>query len=582
MENYAFSFKRLWLIPIAMLFIILLLVTVDSSYLDTKIQYGCYNLTEDWDVVNENTNVNLSNVSLHEANIGKAGNFKPVTISRTIPDDNIPSKALIFCSGYCYVEVYLEDELIYTYGKDIVDAGRMAPNHYNIVPLPDDCIGKEFKIVFIPNEVFSFSGFSPVYYGNVEDAYRSILENSRLSLLVGAFLCVFGFAMFITSLYMIVYHRGNLALVFAANISFNIGTYTLCFNDIYYFIADADEFYTYIEYLSLYCIPLSIVVFLMASMQQFRRPLFYIMTVVNVIFVAYVMIVHALNIDHICNYVSVLHILAIVEGLTHIVTLVTSIVKGRKKKNDDLSIVGSIYNTNPVSSIVFLMGVLIFLVCAVVDIIIYNLTIYSSSDGEADASINFFIVGSLCFVLSILLNYFFISIEHIRLKNTKRRLQGLAYTDELTGLYNRARCELELVSLQQSSCRYYYVISIDVDRLKKVNDTLGHAMGDKLLTEFSETLKSALYDADLLGRMGGDEFIAIYKTEAEEVCQKALERLARELDAKNQIPQRQFYLSCSYGYAFGSKYGNQNPRDIYMEADAKMYEMKKIHHQKRA
>lgn len=578
MENYEFSLKRLWLIPIIMIFIILLLMGFNSSIFDAKVQYGYYNLSEGWDIVNENEGVSFRNVSLWEVSIGKAGNYKPVIMTNTIPNDRIPAAALIFRTYYCSVEVYIDGELKYTFAKDIMEKGLMCPKHYNVVPITDDCLGKEFKIVLIPNEVYSFSGLSPVYYGNIEDVYRSIIAGKRLPLLIGTFLCIFGFAMFITSLYMVVYHKGSTALIFAANISFDMGTYILDFNDLYHFISDADRFYTFIEYFSLFFIPLSIVIFLISSNSYFRNGLFYFFTFVNVAFVAYTTIVHVLNIDHICNYLSIVHIIGLVEGLVFIVRLITSIYGTIKNKRNEEVSLGAGNGQSLISSIVFLIGVLIYLVCIFIDMALYIINSTVGRNYEMNKQITFFIIGSLCFVLSILLNYFFLSIEHISMDKQNRQLEGIAYTDELTGLSNRARCELELASLKKKSKDGYSVISIDVDKLKTVNDTLGHQMGDALIKEFADAISSSLSDADLLGRMGGDEFIAIYKKSSETLCQKAMDRLVNEIEVRNTIENRSYDLSFSYGYAFSEKGGSENPRDVYMEADKNMYEMKKIHH----
>ncbi len=582
MENYEFSLKRLWLIPITMIFIILLLMGFNSSFFDAKVQYGYYNLSEGWDVVNENEGLEFHDVSLWDINIGKAGNYKPVTMINTIPRDRIPAAAIVFRTYYCSVEVYIGGELKYTFAKDIMESGRMCPKHYNVIPVTADCLGKELKIVLIPNEVYSFSGLSPVYFGNIEDVYRSIIADKRLPLLIGTFLCIFGFAMFITSLYMLVYHKGSIALIFAANISFDMGTYILDFNDLYHFISDADRFYTFIEYLSLYFIPLSIIVFLITSNSYFRNWIFYLCTVVDALFVIYTTVVHCLNIDHICNYLSVVHVIGFVEGILFIGRLIISIYGTLKsKKNDDVTL-GAVNSQSLISSIVFLIGVLIYLVCIFIDMALYLIKTNTGVNYEMNKEITFFIIGSLCFVLAILLNYFFISIEHISMDRQNRQLEGIAYTDELTGLSNRARCELELASIKKKNREGFSVISIDVDKLKTVNDTLGHNMGDALIKEFADAFAASVNDADLLGRMGGDEFIAIYKKGSESICKSAMERLVKEIEKRNAKDNRAYDLSFSYGYACSSNSGNINPRDIYMEADKNMYEMKKIHHKEGA
>ncbi len=91
-------------------------------------------------------------------------------------------------------------------------------------------------------------------------------------------------------------------------------------------------------------------------------------------------------------------------------------------------------------------------------------------------------------------------------------LQELAMTDALTGLYNRRYIEEALKSLQETARRTgkpTFVILIDLDGFKGVNDDQGHVRGDRVLCEAALALKSALRQSDILGRHGGDEFILI-------------------------------------------------------------------------
>jgi diguanylate cyclase (GGDEF)-like protein len=96
------------------------------------------------------------------------------------------------------------------------------------------------------------------------------------------------------------------------------------------------------------------------------------------------------------------------------------------------------------------------------------------------------------------------------LRRTSERLRQLATTDELTGLYNRRfflnRWELEWERAKRYE-RPLACLMIDVNGFKQVNDRLGHAAGDSLLTRVAQELKTMLRQSDLLARFGGDEFV---------------------------------------------------------------------------
>ena len=113
-------------------------------------------------------------------------------------------------------------------------------------------------------------------------------------------------------------------------------------------------------------------------------------------------------------------------------------------------------------------------------------------------------------------------VENI-LKNEQRilGLQRAAETDPMTGLLNKASSQFEIG--EACSKVHGMLMMIDLDSFKLVNDLYGHAMGDKVLIRFAEIIKSAVRSADIVGRMGGDEFIAFcqYVTEEEVVAEKA-------------------------------------------------------------
>ena len=138
-------------------------------------------------------------------------------------------------------------------------------------------------------------------------------------------------------------------------------------------------------------------------------------------------------------------------------------------------------------------------------------------------------------------------VENI-LKNVEK-IQGLkraADTDPMTGLLNKASSQFEIG--EAASKTQGMLMMIDLDSFKLVNDLYGHAMGDKVLIRFAEIIKSAVRSADIVGRMGGDEFIAFcqYVTEEEVVAEKTKyinEELLIEDSSENGIQREIAILS---------------------------------------
>ena len=141
---------------------------------------------------------------------------------------------------------------------------------------------------------------------------------------------------------------------------------------------------------------------------------------------------------------------------------------------------------------------------------------------------------------------------------------------------NRSRCEqvLERYDKESFPCT---VISIDVDRLKLINDRFGHAAGDRYLADTAEILNRCFTDAVLLGRMGGDEFIAIMSGTSMIKTDHSIDMLQEQLSEKNN-DRSLAPFAMSYGVASTDEDGIVSVRDALREADRRMYAMKQAHH----
>ncbi len=129
----------------------------------------------------------------------------------------------------------------------------------------------------------------------------------------------------------------------------------------------------------------------------------------------------------------------------------------------------------------------------------------------------------------------------------KRKLQTAeesAMKDPLTQLYNKVSTKAlieEYISANQNQGAF---MMLDIDNFKRVNDTLGHLYGDAVLSELAHTLKSLFRDTDIIGRVGGDEFVvfmtninelAVIRTKAERIL-SAFKRPFRTENAEQEFP----------------------------------------------
>ncbi|WP_112182482.1 MULTISPECIES: DUF4084 domain-containing protein [Paraliobacillus] len=158
-------------------------------------------------------------------------------------------------------------------------------------------------------------------------------------------------------------------------------------------------------------------------------------------------------------------------------------------------------------------------------------------------------------------------------KQNEEKIQFLAYHDALTGLANRRLLEDSLVSATTQN-EPFAIMFIDLDNFKKINDTLGHDVGDKLLVSISEKLRKCVNKDTLVARNGGDEFTILLKgiSNREEVSQIAND-LINTLIQPHVINDDNVLSSPSIGIAL-YPFDDTNPSGLMNKADLAMYQVK--------
>jgi diguanylate cyclase (GGDEF)-like protein/PAS domain S-box-containing protein len=154
-------------------------------------------------------------------------------------------------------------------------------------------------------------------------------------------------------------------------------------------------------------------------------------------------------------------------------------------------------------------------------------------------------------------------------------IQTLSLADELTGLYNRrgflAFCKQHLNSLHRTN-QGGVIVYADLDGLKKINDSFGHQEGDRALIKTAELLKETFRSADVLGRLGGDEFTALAAVEPEGGVEKLIARLEQKFENYNAMKVVPYKLSISIGVAQLDSDATRSIEELLTTADLAMYE----------
>ena len=167
-----------------------------------------------------------------------------------------------------------------------------------------------------------------------------------------------------------------------------------------------------------------------------------------------------------------------------------------------------------------------------------------------------------------------------QLERSNARLQDKVVTDDLTGLYNRhGFMSLAPVKINKSQMNneMMALIFADMDGLKAINDTYGHAEGDNAIITMAECMRSSFRDVDFMARLAGDEFVILMShVKDENTVKNMICRLDSCIDASNEQHQKCYQISTSTGYVIYHPSKEQKTLDELMaKADAKLYEQKR-------
>lgn len=511
-------------------------------------------LDEEWNIKFRDTNFVVPSVMKFKV-------FKDLRVGDSIIytkkfKENIPESSILrFRTYHSVVHVWMGKKLLYEYGSEAYESGELVGNGYHYVNIPPNLKGKKIKISVMISEKSASnpcSAFEIIHFGKLFEYF----SRHAFSVGIGIFLTLFGLLSILSGLVAMNYSKSFYRLVLIGSLAFLLGTWTMCYMKVMQVFSMNFALNTKLEYISLYLmpIPLELLIINMRRNKVGRKKWFGIVCVFlgNVLFFVVSSVLQFLNVLHYPETLGFFHVYIFVGALYLIFS-------------------GSVYDHRAgLPDKIFTSGIALFAVFALVDVVRYNLQKFYSFD-DVIMSSTWLPIGSLLLILLLIISYFVYLYDIIMDRTEKEVLKQLAYRDALTGLYNRAKCD-QIFNVLNKGVGDYAIVSIDMNGLKKVNDSFGHTEGDRMICLFAEVFKKAFSGVGTTIRMGGDEFIAIVRAEHLPDLDDALDALVileREFSINSPIA-----LDASYGYAVHRAADDAMAMDIYRMADAKMYAMK--------
>lgn len=506
---------------------------------------------EDNEILSDNDCITLSDWTLESdgnSAITLPQNFEyndnKIVLSKVLDyDDFRDVPHIMMITKYFDYNVYLDDELIFSYENPKTKFTNTNGTQIRTIHMGDNIKGKTLKLEINPiygNAIKYYVGAPTM--GSKSDLIWNAVKGELFNVTLDISVMLVGFILLL--MYLIVRRNYNGDKMFYLGmLSLVCGIYMCCQFRITHILAPNSYWLYYIEYAALNTIPVVVAMFVSITVKGLPK---------KICFATSIIMIANIVLQNILNFVFKIEFKELL-WMTHIlILLLTAVVISimfifRKEKD--------------------IVQMIISLIPPIVGGVIDLVMIYTA---VKEKNVLFFPIGLYMFITIQAMyscrQYFDMNKKRMETEIYKR----LAFTDGLTGLYNRLAFENDInkrIDEEEAAC-----ISIDLNNLKRVNDTMGHSAGDVLITGIAQILKEAVGKLGKTYRIGGDEFVVLLENFDHNGMDKLLERLEhckQKYNNKNKTP---------IDYAFGVSYNDDEDTSfekIVLRADKIMYKNKR-------
>ncbi|WP_042347797.1 GGDEF domain-containing protein [Bacillus massiliigorillae] len=484
----------------------------------------------------------------------KVPNKEKLIIHKQLPTHLTQDEVLCVKTNHQSLEAYIDDTLVYGHGlNNKASFGKQFGTIWNFIEIPKESagqlvtlqldkpynqskelisdikIGRKSAAIFFmlkKNYHLLFSFFFTFQLGVLFIVYSWILKNRHVDFNRKSFLYV-GIFSLLSAIWMIT--DANILQLFTGNII------------VIYFLS----------FFSFMLLPIPFLLYLKENTKHGKKLLDYLC----LLFIASFLINIGL---YICNVLDLIQSVV----MTHILLIITLILIFYICFKEALT-----YKNKDMREIIW--GLLSLFILAVMAIT--NFYVKISTDNSL-----FFQYGVGIFILLLAINTIKKSIALLNKRTEAEIYKELAYTDTMTKLSNRAAFEKEMTHLEENIQNYQSIgcIVIDLNYLKKANDTYGHKEGDKLIVGLADCLRAACQHRVPCYRIGGDEFAIILTNKSEAEIQQILNQIEEKV--ANQNKSNFIPIDYAWGYTIEIIKTSKEVSvyTIFNEADTNMYTQK--------
>lgn len=497
---------------------------------------------------------NIVTTDISEANFRKNDSGTRLTATAKIPNGGADGIMLQMCLKRTAYEIEIEGKKITSYEIGRYKKNKSLGNGYHFIGIDAEDYGKKITVSFFMNRQDSYENIRGIDFVDGKDAEANLASKNFVFILLCSFLVVFG--MIISLIGAIMFHKvGYSQFLYIGCYSFLIGLYVLSSRYLLQIFNPNLLVNTFLEYFTLFLLPAPIMLYsleIVSKKRKIFRLYMKIYVVVDLAATAATAIAYFFYDLHL-NRVSGYYRGFMVVGLFSL--FIAQFKKLFTNVEDKLRTSGFwvLIISNTIALLSFVLS--------------------KNPGGMSDIPIYLMPIGNIYMILALLFSYLIDYMKVFKDDVERQVLLRMAYTDSMTGLYNRAKSMEEFEKLD-NGIEPYCVVWLDLNYLKRTNDRYGHEEGDMLITRFSGILKKAFEDTGTVCRMGGDEFCVVIKRSMNDMkIGKCIDKMLELIDEDNE-DEHKYFMQTSYGIAGSEEFDIPKTDGVCSRADERMYEMK--------
>jgi diguanylate cyclase len=475
----------------------------------------------------------------------EAGNDDSVSISHTLPEEDLGISHLCILSTHQNIEAFIDDQLIYSRINPKSNGLFDLPtsNIWDIIKLPADSDSKKITLI-ISSDYNNYIGkVSEVYAGTRTGLLLHIIESSGLSLVLSTVTLLLGVILLIIFHFIKRLLHYNKAMLHLSWFTVLCSTWLLAESDLIQLFISNEYVISGILYLSLLTFPIPMILYITGIDSFFYKKALF---TAGYIFFTISFLIIVLQIFNVFDFLQSSTIVYLEIFFLSILILILLYLELFKNKNLELKY--------------FTIATTILFIFEAIELLTYKIRV--SNNGII------FQIGFLIFIAMLMQDALRNMASMIKLSESAKHYKFLATRDLLTNCRNRIAYDGDLERLQPEHNITIYIA--DLNNLKLINDNYGHMIGDEILELSSQCLLNTF--GRRVYRIGGDEFASIQFDLTPDMQEQLLKDFELECNKANLDSPHPFAVSI--GYANYDKELDRTIYDTVHRADKDMYERK--------